>query len=56
MLLLFSGDNHATNNDLKVYNSIPEMLSFQMFGIPVVGSDVCGFVGMCEFVTFVSII
>ena len=38
-----SGDNHATFDDL--YYSIPEMLSFQMYGIPLVGSDICGFNG-----------
>lgn len=38
-----SGDNRATFDDL--YYSIPEMLSFQMYGIPLVGSDICGFNG-----------
>ena len=41
VLLLFTGDNHATYDDL--YSG---MLSFQMFGIPMVGSDICGFLGM----------
>lgn len=36
-----AGDNSATETDL--YYSIPMMLSYQMFGIPMVGSDVCGF-------------
>ena len=54
MLLLFTGDNHATYDDL--YYSIPGMLTFQMFGIPLVGSDICGFIGMHEFVTFVLMI
>ena len=44
LLLFFAGDNHATFDDL--YYSIPEMLSFQMFGIPLVRSDICGFNGM----------
>ena len=43
VLLLFTGDNHASYDDL--YYSIPEMLSFQMYGIPLVGSDICGFNG-----------
>ena len=43
-LSLFAGDNHATYDDL--YYSIPGMLNFQMFGIPLVGSDICGFSGM----------
>ncbi|XP_065906865.1 uncharacterized protein [Dysidea avara] len=39
----WTGDNHASYDDL--YYSIPEMLSFQMYGIPLVGSDICGFSG-----------
>lgn len=39
----WTGDNHANFDDL--YYSIPGMLNFQMFGIPLVGSDVCGFLG-----------
>ena len=53
LLLLFTGDNRATYDDL--YFSIPGMLSFQMFGIPLVGSDVCGLLGMYETVTFALI-
>ena len=37
------GNNHASFEDL--HNSIAEMLSFQMFGIPLVGSDICGYLG-----------
>ena len=46
------GNNHATYEDL--YYSIPEMLNFQMFGIPLVGSDICGYLGEflyhCDFI------
>lgn len=37
------GDNTATWDDL--YYSIPGILSMNMFGIPLVGSDTCGFNG-----------
>lgn len=39
----WSGDNRATWEDM--YYSIPNMLSFNMFGIAQVGSDICGFSG-----------
>ncbi|GMR49890.1 hypothetical protein PMAYCL1PPCAC_20085, partial [Pristionchus mayeri] len=37
------GDNSATWNDLRT--SISESIEFNMFGLPYVGSDVCGFIG-----------
>jgi alpha-glucosidase len=37
------GDNHATYDDM--YRSIPGILNSNMYGITMVGSDICGFIG-----------
>ena len=40
----WTGDNHATYDHL--YLSISQLLQFSIFGVPMVGADICGFAGL----------
>lgn len=39
----WTGDNYASWDFLKL--AVAELLPFQLFGVPTVGQDLCGFAG-----------
>ena len=41
----WTGDNNSDFNNL--YWSLIGMLNFNIFGVPFIGSDICGFLGVC---------
>ena len=47
------GDNSATFGDM--YMSIPGLLNFQLFGVTLVGTDICGFIGTHQ-CTLISVV
>ena len=42
-IFLVLGDTHATFEDL--YQTISDLLNFQLYSVPFVGADICGFTG-----------
>ena len=42
LMMMMMSDNGATWNDLKA--SIVSLMDFSLFGVPMLGADVCGFI------------